>query len=81
MCISALRASEAAQSMDVGPGSNVRGGIGSIFHHPIGRKNTALGLPGIVLAFVWGLYNPKPTYHQNNLLNKCVGGDRHGMEI
>ena len=37
----------------------LKGGIGSIVHPPIGRKN-ATYIPLIVLAFVWGLYNP---YH------------------
>ena len=37
----------------------LKGGIGSIVHPPIGRKNTTY-MPLIVLAFVWGLYNP---YH------------------
>ena len=49
----------------------VKGGIGSIFHHPIGRKDTAY-IPGIVLAFVWGLYNPKPTYYQNRSNNPLI---------
>ena len=36
----------------------IKGGIGSIVHPPIGRKNTYhLGLPLIVLAVVWGLKN------------------------
>ena len=33
--------------------------VGSIVHPPIGRKNTTY-ITLIVLAFVWGLYNP---YH------------------
>ncbi len=39
--------------------------VGSVaYNHPIGRKNAAY-IPGIVLALVWGLYNPKPTNYQN----------------
>ena len=35
----------------------VKGGIGSIFFHPIG---STADIPGTVIAFVWGLYDP---YH------------------
>ena len=73
----------------------LKGGIGSIFHPPIGRKNTTyIPLPKdpcmvylptftikinqmqvnkpymdpmglVVLAFVWGLYNPNSTLYRN----------------
>ena len=57
-------------------GSNVKGGIGSILSHNW-QFVYRLGLPGIVLAFVWGLYNPKPTYHQNQNNPLKVAGKRH----
>ena len=51
-------------------GSNLKGGIGSIVHHPIGEGFLPLSLPGILYGPSFGgpIFYPKPTYYQNHFI-------------